>query len=302
MNAPPTIADAVAGARVTLAAAGIETAALDARLLVAHALGLAVAQTIGRRERALSSDQAHTIAALVARRAAREPLAYITGHREFWSLDFRVTPATLIPRPDSETLIEASLRLLANPAPLILDLGTGSGCLLLALLHALPQARGIGLDRSEAAIAVAQHNAAALGLAGRAGFVCADWAAAIAGRFDLIVGNPPYVRNSEYAGLAPEITRFEPAPALLAGADGLDAYRRLLPALPALLAPEGLALLEIGAGQAAAVAALLRAQGLCRMEEIRDLSGTCRVLAARAVAAGAKRAWKATGSGLLLIA
>jgi release factor glutamine methyltransferase len=289
----------VARARATLAGAGIESAALDARLLVAHALGWSVADLIRAGDRLPTPAQARAIAAAVARRADREPLAYITGRREFWSLEFRVTPATLIPRPDSETLVETALRLAPSPAPAVLDLGTGSGCLLLALLHALPRAHGVGLDRSEAALRVARLNADGLGLAARAAFVCSDWADAIGGRFDLIVCNPPYVATSDHALLAPEITAYEPATALVAGADGLDAYRRLLPALPALLAPGGQALFEIGCGQRAAVEALVCAQELQLAAAVLDLGGICRVLVVQAISGGVKTSWKATGSRLL---
>lgn len=298
-TAGATLAAICAAARARLHAAGIDGAALDARLLVAHALGWSVADLIRAGDRLPTPAEAAAIAAAVDRRAAREPLAYITGRREFRSLPFRVTPATLIPRPDSETVIETALRLCRWPAPLILDLGTGSGCLLLALLHALPAARGIGVDLSEAALRVARDNAAALGLADRAGLVGGDWAEAIGGRFDLIVCNPPYVAAGDHARLAPEITAHEPALALVAGADGLDAFRLLLPALPALLAPRGLALVEIGCGQRAAVEALVCTQKLSVTAAAFDLGGICRVLGLEAVASGAKKAWKATGSRLL---
>ncbi len=281
MTTQPTIAQAVSVARARFARAGIASAALDARLLVAYALNVSVAHTLAERDRPLDPRQAAAIAAVVTRRCAREPLAYITGHREFWSLNFRVTPATLIPRPESETVVETAVRLCPTTAPLILDLGTGSGCLLLSLLHTWPDAHGIGVDRSAAALAVARSNAVALGLGPRARFVCADWTTGVHGRFDLIVCNPPYVAATDYRGLAPEITAFEPAGALLAGDDGLEAYGRLAPGLLSLLAPGGLALLEIGAGQAPAVEALLCAQGLHRAGAFRDLGGICRVLAAR---------------------
>ena len=189
-----------------------------------------------------------TFAALVERRAAHEPVAYITGRREFWSLDLAVTPATLIPRPDTETLIDLAVRHLPpDAAPAVLDLGTGSGALLLAALSQWPAAWGVGIDLSAAAVAVARANAHRLGLADRAAFVVGNWATAIAGRFDLILVNAPYVATGE--PLPREVAEFEPTSALRAGPDGGDAHRAIVPTLGALLAPGGLALIEIGASQ-----------------------------------------------------
>jgi release factor glutamine methyltransferase len=216
---------------------------------------------------------------LVSRRAAHEPLALILGRREFWSLDFAVSPASLIPRPDSETLIEAALAFFAdrNPPRHVLDLGTGTGCLLLAALSEFPAAFGVGLDQSLPAASLAARNAAALGMADRAAFLCGDWAAALDGRFDLILCNPPYIPTSDIQSLMPEVARFEPRHALDGGADGYSAYRRLIPDLGRLLELSGAAVLETGAGQAAAIAELAQGAGFTS-EPRRDLSGIVRAL------------------------
>jgi release factor glutamine methyltransferase len=248
---------------------------LDAELLAAHLLG------IDRNELLLGHlnddlDEA-AFAALVARRMGEEPVAYILGHREFWSLDFRVSPATLIPRPDSETLVEAALAA-AGAAPRVLDLGTGSGCLLLSVLHERPGGWGVGVDRSATAVAVAAGNAQRLGLADRALFVVGDWATAIAARFDLILCNPPYVGTGE--PLSREVAAYEPATALFAGADGGDDYRRLMPQLGALLAPGGSAHLEIGHRQADLVMDIARAEGFAPALT-RDLAGRPRCVTLR---------------------
>jgi release factor glutamine methyltransferase len=197
-------------------------------------------------------------AALVRRRALREPMAHILGRREFWSLDLAVSPATLIPRPETETLIEAAIASRPDRGSVrrVLDLGTGTGCLLLAALTEFPDATGIGIDRSAEAAALARGNARALGLSDRAAFACGDWAAAIGGRFDLVLCNPPYVAREEMAALAPEIRLYEPRTALEAGQDGLDAYRLIIADLPRLISDEGMAVIELGAEQANAVAAI----------------------------------------------
>jgi release factor glutamine methyltransferase len=222
---------------------------LEARLLLAHALGVTRADLI--RDPSRLVDPA-SFDALLARREAHEPIAMILGRREFWSLDFEVSPATLIPRPDSETLIEAALAAFAGRAPprRILDLGTGTGCLLLALLHEFPAAFGIGIDLAAAAAGLARHNAHRLGLAARSAFVCADWTNPIDGRFDLIISNPPYIAEHEMAGLMPDVAHYEPALALQAGDDGLAAFRAILPNLRPALTQDGVAILELGAGQA----------------------------------------------------
>jgi release factor glutamine methyltransferase len=184
-------------------------------------------------------------------------LAYILGRKEFWGLDFEVSPATLIPRPDSETLIEAAIDLFPDRAVArILDLGTGTGCLLLAALHEFPNSFGIGTDISPEAAALARRNAANLGLSNRAAFLAADWAAPLAGQFDLILSNPPYIRAPDLPTLMPDVQFYEPDSALNGGPDGMAAYRHIISTLPALLAPTGAAILELGAGQAESVTAL----------------------------------------------
>jgi release factor glutamine methyltransferase len=254
------------------AAARIER--FDAEVLLAAALGVDRGALLLAPDRRFSPElfDSH-----VARREAGEPVAYITGHREFWSLDLLVTPAVLIPRPDSETLIEAALATGISPLS-ILDLGTGSGALLLAALSEWPAATGLGIDASAAALAVAGRNAERLGLAGRAAFRPGNWGQGLTGRFDLILCNPPYVETG--AELAVDVRDHEPASALFAGPEGLDDYRRLVPQLPALLAPGGIAVIEIGWTQAAAVLALATAAGLAGAVR-HDLAGRDRCIVLR---------------------
>ncbi|MGC4252828.1 MAG: peptide chain release factor N(5)-glutamine methyltransferase [Sphingobium sp.] len=251
------------------------TARLDAELLLAHALGISRGDLL-LRQRDLAVPAAFD--GLIARRLAGEPVAYITGMRDFWTISLRVTPDVLIPRPDSETLIEAAVEHFAERAPeTILDLGTGSGALLLAALDQWSGARGLGVDISPAALAVAQDNAARLGLSDRAGFRIGDWAEGIGERFDLILVNPPYIaRNAPLSG----DVLHEPEGALFAGAEGYDDYRRIAPQLPRLLRPGALAAVEIGYDQREGVCALFAAQGL-EVEVRRDLAGHDRCLAVR---------------------
>lgn len=259
-----------------LRAAGIDSPRREARLLLAHALGIGMTDLV--RDPHQPADPA-AYETMLARRAAREPLAYILGTREFWSLEFGVSPATLIPRPESETLIEAAVAAFAGrKSPRhILDLGTGSGCLLLAALHEFPLAFGVGVDRSPAAARIAAANAAGLALADRALFLCADWGTALRGGFDLVLCNPPYIATSELRGLMPEVRRHEPATALDGGADGLAAYRQVIATLCCVLPPDGVAVLELGIGQDSAVAALAAHAGLAATTRP-DLAGIARAM------------------------
>ena len=256
--------------------AGIDSPRLEARLLTAHALGTSPADLL--RNRAARVDPT-PLEPLLARRIAHEPLALILGHREFWSLDFAVSAATLIPRPESETLIEAALASFTDGPPprMILDLGTGTGCLLLAVLSEFPAAFGVGVDRSPAAAALAAHNAATLGLAERAAFLCGDWAGALAARFDLVLCNPPYIPTSQIALLMPEVVGHEPRTALDGGSDGMAAYRQLIPVLPNLLTPSGIAVLEFGTGQFEAIASMGQMAGMT-VAARHDLAGNPRAM------------------------
>ncbi len=277
-----TIGTVLQHCRAALTAAGIESSALDARLLVATALGVPIETVIAWPERPLDPGARLRLDALLARRVAREPMAHILGKREFWSLDFAVTPAVLVPRPDSETLVAAALEQIGDRsrALTVLDLGVGSGCLLLALLSELPHARGVGVDRSADALAVARRNAASLGLEARVRLVQGDWVDGLHARFDIVISNPPYIPRGELASLPREVRR-DPALALDGGEDGLDAYRALASGLPRVLADDGFAVIEIGAGQAEIVTAILRGAGLEPWLRRPDLSGTTRCLLAR---------------------
>ncbi|AGH49851.1 N5-glutamine S-adenosyl-L-methionine-dependent methyltransferase [Sphingomonas sp. MM-1] len=281
---PETVRAALAAAARRLEPVSA-TPRLDAELLMAHVLGRSRDAMLLA---ALDDPAPPAFADLVARRKAGEPVAYITGTRAFWTIDLGVTPAVLIPRPDSETLIEAAVDHFARagraPASVI-DLGTGSGALLLAALAEWPEALGLGIDRSPAALAVAAANAGRLGMGARARFAEGDWTRAgwadALGRFDLLLCNPPYVESD--AALARDVMEHEPHGALFAGADGLDDYRRLAPAIPRLIAPGGMAAIEIGHRQAAAVSALLAAEGAVPTVR-RDLGGRdrCIIVAAEA--------------------
>jgi release factor glutamine methyltransferase len=263
-----------------LAAAGIEDARSDAWLLLAAVTGRSRAELIAGAPAPLSLAEEQRLEALVARRLAREPMAYILGSREFWSLPFEVGPAVLVPRPESETVVEAALAQIADrTAPLrILDLGTGSGCLLLALLAELPRASGLGIDCSTAALVIAKSNARRLGLAERAEFREGDWGRGLAGPFDIIVCNPPYVAQTDAENLAPEVRVFEPQEALFAGPDGLSAYDALAPHCTRLLAEDGVVFLEIGQGQGASVEGIMRRHGLRLVAARADLAGIERCL------------------------
>lgn len=253
-----------------------DTPRLDAELLMAHALGITREDLLLRH---LDAPAPAAFAALLARRVAHEPIAYITGTRAFWTIDIAVGPGALIPRADSETLIEAAIDHFGAVGPAtILDLGTGPGTLLLAALALWPQATGVGIDRSEAALTMAKANADRLSLADRANFALGDWANGIHQRFDLVLANPPYIGTAE--ALPTDVAAYEPHEALFAGADGLDDYRCIVPQLPPLLAPGGIAVLEIGHRQAEPVSALIAAAG---MEPLlhHDLGGRPRAIVVR---------------------
>lgn len=271
--------EAVARLRDELDRAGIEAAALDARLLAAAALGTDTTGLLVRGDETVAPEAAATLSAFTRQRLAREPVARILGVREFWGLPFRIGPETLEPRPDTETIVEAALERLARTDPVrILDLGTGTGCLLVALLHEHPQAWGLGIDRAPGAARLASANAAANGVGSRAAFLCGDWGRAVAGRFDLVVSNPPYIRAGLIPDLDPEVARHDPRLALDGGRDGLDAYRTIVAELPRLLAPGGTAILEIGFDQAQALRDLAACAGLDVLEVRRDLGGNERAV------------------------
>ena len=275
IGASASRAAALGTATAELRAAGIDAPRRDARLLMQHALGLSPETLLADDRLPLGEDESRRLTALVRRRAAREPVAYLTGRREFWSLELAVDRSALVPRPESETLVEAVLARAARltSRPRLLDLGTGSGCLLVALLSELSGAVGFGIDVNAAAVSLARANARRHDLGERASFAVADWGAALAARFDVVVSNPPYVATPELVSLAPEITRHEPRTALAGGADGYECYRRLAPQIARLLASGGLAAIELGAGMADEVRSLFAASGLLEIGRRRDLSG-----------------------------
>jgi release factor glutamine methyltransferase len=265
--------------------AGLQSPELDARILLAHALALDHAALAAAGNDPIDTAQQRAITMLARRRLSREPVARIVGRKEFWSLSLTVDATTLVPRPETETVVEAALAAVDADGPrtrnlTIADLGTGSGALLLALLAELPNAFGVGTDTSHGALAVARGNARRL-KAWRAVFVGCDMAAAVRGPFDLIVANPPYIRSGDIAALAPEVRDFDPGAALDGGADGLDCYRAIAATAPALLKPGGALVVELGIGQAAPVAALFAAAGLVPSAPRADLGGQERALPAR---------------------
>jgi release factor glutamine methyltransferase len=281
-TADGTVAQALDAAAARLRDAGVDGARRDALLLLAAALNEELAAVRARPEWVLDGSAQARFDSYVDRRAGREPVSRILGTREFWSLPFAISADTLDPRPDSETLVAAVLTHIGDrTAPLtILDLGTGSGCLLLALLSELPAARGLGIDVSKAAVGVARRNAVDLGLAGRSAFLCAPWGAALAGAWQVIVSNPPYIVSRDIPHLAPEVRLFDPPLALAGGADGLDAYRDLAPDIARLLAPGGVAALEIEPAQIENVEGVLQAAGLRGLGRARDLAGHWRCILA----------------------
>ena len=259
---------------------------LDARLLLCHATGLSHEAYVAALNDALAPDAAARFGASIERRLAGEPVSRIIGIREFYGRSFSIDASTLDPRPDTETLVEAALGLVDREAPLnILDLGTGSGCILITLLAELTQASGVGVDVSLRALELARANAHALGVGTRASFAASDWLEAVEGSFDLVVANPPYLSAADMAALAPEVRDHDPRPALDGGPDGLSAYRRIVPGLRKALHPGGFALFEVGPDQAQAVLGLLAAAGLDVGEGQRlwlDLAGRPRVVGGRA--------------------
>jgi len=257
-----------------LAAAGIAEPRHEARLILVLALGIEPATVLGWPERLVEPKLAAAAEALIARRTKGEPVSRLRGKREFWSLDFALSPDTLDPRPDSETLIAAALADIPDRAAAlrVVDFGTGTGCLLLALLSELPKATGIGVDISPGAVAVAQKNAAALGLTGRAEFLIGDWDTRIDGRADVILANPPYIPSNEIGCLPREVLAYDPRAALDGGPDGLSAYSPLGAAIRGLLGPAGKAYIEIGAGQGLQVARVLGETGLTVTAIRRDLA------------------------------
>jgi release factor glutamine methyltransferase len=265
----------------------VDSAELDARILVGAALGLDLTGVISAANRVLTSNESMRLEDLARRRLAGEPIARILGLREFWGLPLKLSAATLVPRPDTETVVELALEMLrtvpdSDRALRIADLGTGSGAILLALLSELPDAYGIGTDISEEALRTASDNAVRLGLASRATFVACDYAAALSGPFDLIVSNPPYIRSADIAGLTTEVRDHDPLAALDGGTDGLDGYRTLIPQAARLLAPRGVLVVEAGDGQASAIGELMMAAGLTQQQPAKaDLAGVLRAVAGR---------------------
>lgn len=263
--------------------AGIDSPELDARILVGAALGLELAGLIARSATTLSRDDSTRLAALAERRLAGEPVARILGEKEFWGLRLKLSPDTLVPRPDTETVVAAALDFLRtarpNKSPRIADIGTGSGAILLALLSELPHASGIGTDIAIDALRVAKQNAEALGVSDRAQFVLSDYFAALSGRFDIIVSNPPYVRTADIESLSTEVRDHEPRRALDGGTDGLTAYRALCARSADGLEPGGALIVEVGHDQADDVAGLMEAAGLDVVRPFRrDLAGIARVV------------------------
>ncbi len=288
MVAGPTYDALLRDTAVALTAAGIDNVRFEARLLLGRAAGLSVEQLVAHGGNPAPAGVVAAMRELTGRRVRREPMAYILGEREFWGLPFKVSPAVLVPRPDSETLIETVLDLLPErERPLrILDLGVGSGCLLLTLLKEYPRATGVGVDASSEALAIAGENAETLGVAPRVRLAVDDWrragwASRLEGPFDLLVSNPPYIETSTITALMPEVANHEPRLALDGGPDGLEAYRIIAAAAPGLIVPGGWALVEGGEGQAIDISRIFSAAGMSPRPPRKDLGGVERVVASQ---------------------
>jgi release factor glutamine methyltransferase len=265
--------------RNALEQAGVDLPVHEARLIVEAGAGVSRLDIITDPRRAVKPAQVNAVEAITARRCAREPLAYILGRKAFWTLDLLVTSDVLIPRPETEFVVDTALKVIAPNAPArVLDLGVGSGAILLSILSARALTTGVGADRSVAALEVARQNAAHLGLAERVRLVESDWWSNVDGAFDVVVANPPYVAEAEIAALAPEVANHEPRLALAGGIDGLEAYRIILARLPQYLRPGGVFALEVGRGQSETVAAIARSVGLAVAAPIMDLAGIPRVV------------------------
>ena len=273
---PQTAAAALRAAIPRLTAAGIDNAPRDARLLLAHALQIAPDRLTLHLPDPLPPPAVTRFAAAIAARCTRQPVAQITGQRQFWGRSFHVTPDVLDPRPETETLVAAALQ---HPFASLLDLGTGSGCILLSCLADRPQAHGLGVDLSPQALAVAARNAASLGIS-RATFLHSDWCQSVTGSYDLILANPPYITAAEMPDLAPEVLHWEPHSALTPGGDGLASYRIIARDAAPLLRPGGRLMVEIGPAQAPAVAALFADAGLTKIITRPDMDGRDRVISA----------------------
>lgn len=261
---------------------GLETPIQDARLLLQHAAGISYEELLMTSKRLATESEIKTLNELARRRKAREPVSRIIGRRGFWKSEFKISPETLDPRPDSESLIEAAIQIVQPTPKTLLDLGTGSGCLLLSLLLECPKARGIGIDLSQGAIDTAKENAARMGLSERVEFLATDWNGFLPDRkFDVVLSNPPYIPDGDIDDLEPEVALFDPRLALAGGEDGLECYRHLAKILPGLVKPEGWIFLEIGHTQAKDVKDVLAASGITVLHIIPDLSGNDRVIAAR---------------------
>jgi release factor glutamine methyltransferase len=286
-TAGQTIETARRALTARLKANAIDSAELDARLLAGAVLGLDLTGMVTAANRRLTAKESARLDQFAQRRLAGEPVARILGHKEFWGHSLQLSPATLVPRPDTEAVVELAMEMLradgtANRPLRLADLGTGSGAILLALLSELPEAHGFGTDISAAALQTAAANAARAGLAGRATFIACDYAAGLSGLFDLIVSNPPYIRSADIGGLAAEVRDHDPLAALDGGADGLDAYRALIPQAAGVLAPGAVLVVEAGQGQSGDIEALMTAAGLAHeIAPKADLAGIPRAVGGR---------------------